>query len=143
MSFFDTEAYTDLCDIWSFVPAVGASGPTANTYTLTATGVRCRFVSKPALELPSLVGMMESDDLTTADFVRLPESAVVDSSTLFVNRTLKEDGSQGPFYNKGWVASGEPKRRLSVGRFPQAGRVVAYVRKEPQLPANIRTYYGI
>lgn len=134
-----TRAYFDLCSIYEPSFTVSASSlPGDVTYTLNEADVPCRFVTRASVDTLQTVGLVEGDDLITVDTIRLPENQEVDSSWIIVNKSLQDDGTNGPYYGKCWIVRGEPRRRTSRSGRP-AGRVVVYATKMPDnsIPAGV------
>jgi hypothetical protein len=124
-------------DLWEPSFPVGASGPTATTYTEALTGVPYHLIRKSAIENPELLALVEGEDLITIDTARFPPGTPLASNWIIVDRTLTIDGEEGLNYGQGWIVRGDPVKRDNIDTLRDVGMVEAYVSRLSKLPTGV------
>lgn len=127
-----TQAYQkilhrDVCNIWEpdALEFEADGEPHITTFTLIATGQKCRFYTRPSTSSPKPFGRYEDDMIFTLDVVRFPAGVVIDDGYVL------KFTSAGDNLNTFWIVMGEPtsRRRLNLRQ--------VYVKRLPSAPAGV------
>jgi hypothetical protein len=130
-------AYNHLCNLYRPVRTYASDNkPSAESYELAYTGVRCRFKINASADLATVIGRLEGDNYLTLDDLHVAEDQEIDDNWWVLNQTLNIDGTQSTLFGRWWVCRGQPQKFIRSAR-RQGGKVLIKVSQELNAPLGI------
>lgn len=124
------------CTLYQPTDPVTAAGPGDRTYASVATGVACYFVPKSAVDITSIAGLQESEDMQTVDELHVALSRTIEHDWVVVNTSTDRNGAHVPDWGEAAIVRGSPRSVVGAGGRNSDYRV-AYISRLAKKPTGV------